>query len=57
MNRKIFRVAVLVFWTSVVCWSCEDYLDIIPKGKRVPKTLEDYAAFLQNPAFTVGGTY
>lgn len=56
MNIRIYRIAIWLFISVIVC-SCEDYLDIIPKGQRVPKTLDDYAAFLENPSLTTLGDY
>ena len=55
MNKNNIQLLVVLFFTVVGIWSCEDYLDIVPKGKKVPKSLDDYAAFLQNPYLTVLG--
>lgn len=35
--------------------SCNDYLDIVPKGEKVPTTLADYEALLRNE-YTIGQT-
>ena len=42
-------------FSSLLFSGCNDYLDLIPKGKKVPTTLEDYRAFLQDPnVYTTG---
>lgn len=28
--------------------ACDDYLDDVPKGQKIPKTWEDYNAFIRN---------
>ena len=33
--------------------SCNDYLDIVPKGERIPTTLADYEALLRDE-YTIG---
>ena len=35
--------------------SCNDYLDIVPKGNKIPTTLADYEALLRNE-YTIGQT-
>lgn len=32
----------------VILSSCNDYIDVMPKGTRIPTTLADYEAFLRN---------
>lgn len=40
---SIFIVTLLVTLTS-----CNDYIDVMPKGMRIPQTLQDYEAFLRD---------
>ena len=35
--------------------SCNDYLDIVPKGNKIPTTLADYEALLRNE-YTISQT-
>lgn len=46
--KKLNPLIVLILVSSVLLASCEKYLDIIPKGKKIPQNLADYAAFMQN---------
>lgn len=40
---------------SLACCSCNDYLDIVPKGNKIPTTLADYEALLRDE-YTIGQT-
>lgn len=44
-----------VLMCCVMCSSCNDYLDIVPKGNKIPTTLADYEALLRDE-YTIGQT-
>lgn len=44
--KKIYIVCLLALGLAFA--SCDDYLDDIPKGSKVPTTLADYEAFIRN---------
>ncbi len=47
MKKKILYTVLLLLGMTTVLSSCDDYLNIEPKGKRIPKSLTDYEAFLR----------
>lgn len=49
--KKIFTL--LVISASLV--GCQDYLDVIPKGKFIPKTLQDFEELSANPSYASSG--
>lgn len=51
MKRILYYLIALIFFSSVV--SCEDYLNIAPKGEKIPETLEDFEALLRDE-YTIG---
>jgi len=46
MKKNILSILLLLGMTMMFA-SCDDYLNIEPKGKRIPETLADYEAFLR----------
>ena len=44
--KKYISLALLV--VMVVLSACDNYIDVLPKGTRIPKTLADYEALLRN---------
>lgn len=46
MKKNILSLLLLLGMTMMLA-SCDNYLNIEPKGKRIPKTLADYEAFLR----------
>lgn len=46
MKKNILSILLLLGMTLMLA-SCDEYLNIEPKGKRIPKTLADYEAFLR----------
>ena len=48
--KNIFSKIVLVtlFGMSIALTSCEKYLDIVPKGEKIPTTLQDFEALLRD---------
>lgn len=46
MKKNILSILLLLGMTMMLA-SCDEYLNIEPKGKRIPKTLADYEAFLR----------
>ena len=49
---------ILYFGAALVCLllsSCNDYLNIAPKGNKIPTTLEDFEALLRDQ-YTIGRT-
>ncbi len=47
MKKKTLYTVLLLLGMTMVFSSCDDYLNIEPKGKRIPKSLTDYEAFLR----------
>ena len=47
MKKKILYTVLLMLGMTMALSSCDDYLNIEPKGKRIPKALADYEAFLR----------
>lgn len=45
----------LILWTGVLFSSCTDYLNIVPKGEKIPTTLADFEALLRDE-YTIGQT-
>ncbi|MDE7073798.1 MAG: hypothetical protein K2O69_01890, partial [Odoribacter sp.] len=43
------RLFIYVLLAGLFC-SCDDFLDITPKGKLLPKTLQDYDEMMGDPA-------
>lgn len=43
LNSWILTISALILLTS-----CEGFLSVIPKGQKIPKTWEDYNAFIRN---------
>lgn len=43
------RLFIYMFLAGLFC-SCDDFLDITPKGKLLPKTLQDYDEMMGDPA-------
>ena len=49
MKRIMQYVAGIAFLTNGLLFaSCDDFLDILPKGEKVPTTLADYEALIRN---------
>ena len=44
--KKYILTALLVL--ASVLSGCDNYIDVMPKGVRIPKTLADYEALLRN---------
>ncbi len=56
--KKTILYAALIALCSVALASCSDYLDITPKGRKVPKTVSDFRAFMENPGvYTLGSNH
>lgn len=51
--KQFIYIGVLL--CSLVFSSCNDYLDIVPKGNKIPTTLADYEALLRDE-YTIGQT-
>ena len=47
MKKNYLYIMLLLLGMTISLVSCDDYLNIEPKGKRIPKTLADYEAFLR----------
>lgn len=50
---KRIYLAILILTTSL--YSCQKYLDIRPKGKFIPKTIQDFEELSSNPSFANNG--
>lgn len=48
---KSFKYKYIIF-SIVLFTSCDDYLEVTPKGEIIPETLEDYELLLNNTAMT-----
>jgi tetratricopeptide (TPR) repeat protein len=46
--KKIYKNAVCLLALGLTFASCDNYLDDVPKGSKVPTTLADYEAFLRD---------
>lgn len=53
LMKQLIYTCVLM--CCVMCSSCNDYLDIVPKGNKIPTTLADYEALLRDE-YTIGQT-
>ena len=48
MRKKVQYIwGIAVACAAVLFSSCDDYLGILPKGEKIPTTLEDYEAFIR----------
>lgn len=47
-KNTVNLLAILVLSLSVGFTSCNDYLDVLPKGQKIPTTLADYEAFIRD---------
>ena len=49
MKTYILKTRILAVFSAVLfLTSCSDYLDILPKGKKIPTTLADFEAFIRD---------
>ena len=49
---------IIYFWIAFICFlcsSCNDYLNIAPKGNKIPITLADFEALLRDQ-YTISRT-
>ena len=46
---------ILIIACLPVFSSCDDYLNIVPKGEKIPTTLADFESLLRNE-YTIGQT-
>jgi hypothetical protein len=51
--KNIFLLILPIF----MFWSCDDFLDVEPKGKSIPTTVEDYELMMQSTSFAIGNSY
>lgn len=51
MKKIIVVIVAILGWMNLT--SCNDYLDIVPKGNKIPTTLADFEALLRNE-YTIG---
>lgn len=51
MKIKLYSSMIVAFLLA----GCSDYLDIVPKGKLIPETLEDFESLASNPSFSTQG--
>jgi hypothetical protein len=49
------RIYLLIL-PIVLLWSCDNFLDVEPKGKAIPSTVEDFDLMLQTSAFSLGNS-
>ena len=47
MKKNFIYIVLLLMGMTMTFASCDNYLNIEPKGKRIPKSLADYEAFLR----------
>lgn len=49
MKTYILKTRIFaIFSAFILLTSCSDYLDILPKGKKIPTTLADFEAFIRD---------
>jgi tetratricopeptide (TPR) repeat protein len=48
MKNNIYKQIVTLFILMISLSSCDDYLDVVPKGVQVLKTIKDYNDWLNN---------
>lgn len=49
MKTYMTKMRLLIVMSALVLFgSCEDYLDILPKGKKIPTTLSDFEALIRD---------
>lgn len=46
MKKVLFIIMTVLGWMNLT--SCNDYLNIVPKGKKIPTTLADFEALLRD---------
>ena len=46
----------LIIFSILVLSSCNDFLDVLPKGMVIPKTVEDYELILNNGGGSIANT-
>lgn len=46
MKRNIINIYVAVLFGLLLCTSCDDYLDVKPYGRTIPKTAEEFSALI-----------
>lgn len=51
MKKILFVIMTVLGWMNLT--SCNDYLDIVPKGNKIPATLADFEALLLDE-YTIG---
>ncbi len=54
-RMKKNSILLIMILACISLGSCDDYLNIVPKGKKVPTTLADFEAFLRDE-YTIGQT-
>lgn len=50
--KKYFIHICITLACGFFLTSCSDWLDVVPKGKKVPATLEDYRAFVEKELYS-----
>lgn len=49
MKKQIRHIAgVMILLAGILFSSCDDFLNILPKGEKIPTTLADFDAFVRN---------
>jgi hypothetical protein len=49
MKKQIRHIAgMMILLTGILFSSCDDFLNILPKGEKIPTTLADFDAFVRN---------
>ncbi len=50
MKKNISRLitTIVILFSLFSSTSCDDYLNVLPKGSKIPKTLADFEAFLRD---------
>ena len=46
MTTKTYKTLLMGLFVSAAFASCDDYLDNVPKGEKIPTTLEDFSALM-----------
>ena len=49
MKKQIQYIAgIIILAIGMFFSSCDDFLNILPKGEKIPTTLTDFDAFIRN---------
>ena len=57
VGRKVLLPAALLLLSSaVLLTSCDDYVDVVPKGRAIPHTVDDMGKLMNNSFISINGS-